>query len=240
MQAAKNDGRIIGVLVFLHLATGLITPYIMLQAVSTSASDLAVAAGMETQIRLAVALLFVGGLIPVAIAIAAWPMVHPRSRALAQWLLALAVVSLAMQIVENQHFLSLLSLSLEHGRATGDAAAVLAATAPMVRAAWRWAHYTHLLSVVGWMLFFCGVLFRLALVPRALAAAGIVTTLMQLGGITLPVLLGYRVPLPQAAWGMPLGVAYLGLSLWLLARGVAGHPADGGLLPPPKPPEPLG
>jgi len=233
MRSTKSVGRIIGALVLLHVATGLMTPYIMLQAVSAApASDLAIAAGMETQIRLAVALLFVGGVIPVAIAITAWPMVLPRSRALAQWLLALAVVSLAMQIVENQHFLSLLSLSLEHGRAGGDAAAVLAATAPMVRAAWRWAHYTHLLSIVGWMLLFCGVLFRLALVPRALAAAGIVTTLMQLGGITLPVLLGYRVPFPPAAWGVPLGVAYLGLSLWLMATGFADQPADGG---PPHP-----
>lgn len=240
MRSTTSAGRTIGALVFLHLATGLITPYIMLQAVSRSASDLSVAAGMETQLRLAVALLFVGGLIPVAIAITAWPLIHPRSRPLAQWLLALAAVSLAMQIVENQHFLSLLSLSLEHERATGDAAAVLAATAPIVRTGWRWAHYTHLLSVVGWMLFFCGVLFRLAMVPRVLAAAGIVTTMMQLGGITLPVLLGYRVPFPLEAWGMPLGVAYLGLSLWLLARGVAGQPADGGLLPSPKPPEPLG
>jgi len=229
MRSTKSVGRIIGALVLLHVATGLMTPYIMLQSVSAApASDLAIAAGMETQIRLAVALLFVGGVIPVAIAITAWPVVLPRSRALAQWLLALAVVSLAMQIVENQHFLSLLSLSLEHGRAGDDAAAVLAATAPMVRAAWRWAHYTHLLSIVGWMLLFCGVLFRLALVPRALAAAGIVTTLMQLGGITLPVLLGYRVPFPPAAWGVPLGVAYLGLSLWLMATGFADQPADGG------------
>jgi uncharacterized protein DUF4386 len=228
MRSAKSVGRIIGALVFLHLATGLMTPYIMLQSLSASpASALAVAAGMETQIRLAVALLFVGGVIPVAIAITAWPMLLPRSPALGQWLLALAVVSLAMQIVENQHFLSLLSLSLEHGRASGDAVAVLAATAPMVRAAWRWAHYTHLLSVVAWMLLFCGVLFRLALVPRALAAAGIVTTMMQLGGITLPVLLGYRVPLSPEAWGVPLGVAYLGLSLWLMASGFAAEPARG-------------
>jgi hypothetical protein len=229
MRSTKSVGRLIGALVFLHVATGLVTPYILLQAVSaSSASDLAVAAGMETQIRLAVAMLFVGGVIPVAIAITVWPTVPPRSRALGQWLLALAAVSLAMQIVENQHFLSLLSLSLEHGRADGDAAAVVAATAPMVRAAWRWAHYTHLLSVVGWMLLFCGVLFRLALVPRALAAAGIVATIMQLGGITLPVLLGYRVPLTPEVWGVPLGLAYLGLSLWLMASGFADQPADGG------------
>jgi hypothetical protein len=222
MRSEKSAGRIIGALVFLHLATGLVTPYVMLQSVSAAPSNaLAVAAGMEARIRLAVALLFVGGVIPIAIAITAGPILVPRSRALGQWLLALAVVSLAMQIVENQHFLSLLSLSLEHGRARGEAAAVLAAMAPMVRAAWLWAHYTHLLSVVGWILLFWGVLLRLALVPLALAAAGFLTTMMQLAGITLPVLLGYRLPLTQEAWGLPLGVTYLGLSLWLMASGFA-------------------
>jgi len=140
-----------------------------------------------------------------------------------EWLLVLAGVSLAMQIVENQHFLSLLSLGRELGRA-GDAAPVLAVTAPTIRASWKWAHYTHLLAVVGWMLLFCGVLFRLALVPRVLAAAGIVTTIMQLVGITLPALLGYHVPFSLAAWGVPLGIAYLSLSLWLLARGFAAGP----------------
>lgn len=227
MRSAKRVGRITGALVFLHLATGLITPYVLLHPVSAApAGALAVAAGVETQVRLAVALLFVGGVIPVAIAITAWPILHARRPALGQWVLALAVVSLAMQIVENQHFLSLLSLSLEHGRAGADAA-VLAAAAPIVRAAFRWAHFTHLLSVVSWILLFSGALFRLTLVPRALAAAVVLTTLMQLGGITLPPLLGYRVPFPLEVWGMPLGVAYLGLSLWLTARGFADEPAAG-------------
>ena len=219
VRSTKSIGRIIGILVFLHLATGLMTPYIMLQPLSTTpASDLAVAASMELRIRLAVALLFVGGVIPVAIAITAWPVARERSPALGQWLLVLAGVSLAMQFIENQQFLSLLSLGRELGRA-GDSGPVLAVMAPVVRAGWKWAHYTHLLSIVGWMLLFCGVLFRLALVPRALAAAGVLTTIMQLVGITLPVLLGYGVPLRPDVWGVPLGVAYLGLSLWLMARG---------------------
>lgn len=227
MQSAKSVGRVIGALVLLHLATGLITPYVILQPVSGPATAiLARAAALETQIRIAVSLLVVGGVIPVAIAITAGPVLAPRHRALGQWLLALAAVSLAMQVVEIQHYLSLLSLAQEHGRAVGPAADAIAATAPVVRAAWRWAHYTHLLSVVGWILLFWGTLLRLAWVPRWLSGAGLVTTLMQLGGITLPVLLGYRVPLPMEAWGMPLGAAYVGLSLWLMARGLPGQAAD--------------
>jgi hypothetical protein len=53
-----------------------------------------------------------------------------------------------------------------------------------------------------------------------LAAAGVVATLMQLGGITLPVLLDYSVPFRMEFYGMPLGVVYLVLALWLLIRGL--------------------
>ncbi len=220
MRSEMGVARILGALVVLHLATGLITPYVLLQPLSAApAGDLGLAAAMEDRVRLAVAMLVAGGLVPLAMAITLRPALEPGHAAAGHWLLALAGVSLAMQLVECQHYLSLLSLSLLHGQAPPDSAPLLAATAPMVRAAWRWAHYTHLLSVVGWVLLFTVVLFRVPLVPRALAAAGIVTTLMQLAGITLPVLLGYRVPFPQAVWGMPLALAYLGIALWLIIRG---------------------
>jgi hypothetical protein len=42
---------------------------------------------------------------------------------------------------------------------------------------------------------------------------------LQLGGITLPVLLDYRVPLRMEFYGMPLGLAYLGVALWLMTKG---------------------
>lgn len=222
---ARRVGRIIGVLILLHLVTGLVTPYVMLQPVS-GARALEVGAGMETTIRAAVAMLFVGGVVPVAIAITTATRALSHRRALGLWLVAIAAVSLAMQVVESQHFLTLLSMSVEHARATPENAAVIAAMSPVVRATWKWAHYTHLLSVVGWMLLFASVLFHTRLVPRALSAAVIVTTLMQLAGITFRVLIGYSVPFPMEVWGMPLGVAYLGLAAWLMVRGFPASDAD--------------
>jgi hypothetical protein len=62
------------------------------------------------------------------------------------------------------------------------------------------------------------LLFRHALVPRVLAAAGLVTAVLQFVGITLPVFLNYRMPFPTL-FGMPLGVANLALAAWLLVKG---------------------
>ncbi len=220
MNPARNVGRIIGMLVLIHMATGLTIPYILLDSLTAPpASFLANAAGIAFQVRLSVVLLFVGGAATIAIAVAAWPVLRQRSYAMGLWLLALAVVNLALQAVENQHWLSMLFLSQEYTRAAGADVGFLHSMATVVRSAWQWAHYTHLLVVVGWMVLLYSLLYRLAMVPPALAATGLVTSVLQLGGITLPVLLDYRVPLREEFYGMPLGLAYLGLALWLMTKG---------------------
>lgn len=231
MRSPRPSGRLIGILALLHLATGLITPYVLLGPLPSAVRDaIGTVAAMEPTVRLAVVMLAVGGIIPVAIAIASWPALRKRSPSSGLWLVALASVSLALQVVEIQHYLNLLSLGIEHARGGADAAAA-ATLAPMVRAAWRWAHYTHLLSIVGWMFLFFAVLYRQVLVPRIIAGFGILTTLMQLGGITLPVLVGYTVPLPTEVWGMPLAGAYIALAVWTITRGMPasnGAPATAG------------
>lgn len=225
MTSAGTIGRIIGVLVLIHLATGLTVPYILMQSITAPpASFLAEAARIASQIRLSVALLFVGGVATVAIAIVAWPVLRQHSYAMGQWLLALSVVNLALQVVENQHWLSMLFLSQEYTRATPTDGALLQALAPTVRSGWLWAHYTHLLVVVGWMFLLYAVLYRLKMIPRVLAAVGLLATLLQIGGITLPELLDYQVPFRMALYGMPLGVMYLGLALWLMIRGFKERP----------------
>lgn len=225
MTPARTVGRLIGMLVLIHLATGLTIPYILMQSITAPpASFLADAAGIASQIRLSVALLFVGGVVTVAIAIVAWPVLRQHCYAMGQWLLALSVVNLALQVVENQHWLSMLFLSQEYTRAASASGDLLQALAPTVRSGWLWAHYTHLLVVVGWMFLLYVVLYRLKLVPRTLAAIGLLAALLQIGGITLPVLLDYRVPFRMALYGMPLGVVYLGLGLWLMVRGFKERP----------------
>jgi hypothetical protein len=220
MTTPRNVDRIIGLLVLAHLATGLIVPYVLLQPLTKLPFGfLETAAGMESRVRLNVLALFVGGAIPIGISIAAWPVARRYGHALGLWLLALAAVNFSLQIVENGHWLSMLSLSQAYAEAGTANAALFSSLAMVVRAAWKWEHYSHIFIVVAWLFVLYAWLYRYALVPRALAAAGMLTAVSQFVGITLPVFLGYRMPFPTL-FGMPLGVANLALASWLMAKGI--------------------
>lgn len=212
-------GRIIGILFLIQLASGLIVPYVLLHPLTRPpAAFLDTAAGMSFQVRLNVLVLFVGGALSVAISIAAWPTVRQRSPGLGLWLLALGVVNFTLQILENSHWLSMLSVSQAYADAGAGQAELFRALGIVVRSAWKWAHYSHILVVVGWIFTLYGLVFRCALAPRPLAALGMGTCVLQVVGITLPVFAGYRMPFPEL-FGVPLGLTNLSLSLWLIAKG---------------------
>ena len=218
MKSPKSTGRIIGILLLVHLITGLTTPYIILRPLSAPLTFAANDPFKSLLVRLSVMLLFIGGAITIAIAVTAWPIFRQYSYGLALWLVALAVVNFSLQCIENAAWMSLFSLSQDYAKAAPADVGFYNVVGAVVRSAWKWVHYTHLLIMVSWMLMLCAALWRLALVPRVLAALGVVGTLMQMTGITLPQFLNY--PSPMAlAMGLPLGVIYLTLSVWLMAKG---------------------
>src|SRR5262245_34650750 len=65
MKSKKSVGRIVGMLLLLHLAVGLTVPFILLDQVRRPAGLLAGAAGNAAQVRTAVLLLFVGSAISI-------------------------------------------------------------------------------------------------------------------------------------------------------------------------------
>jgi hypothetical protein len=230
MRSAKSLGRIVGVLLLLHLVIGLTTPYILMTPLNKAPTAfLAAAADLAPRLRLAVMMLFAGAALMLAIVSTAWPLFRARGEALAVWLAALAAANLALQAGENAGFRSMLSLSQEYVKAGAAETGPFLAPALVVRGAWRWAHYTHLLVMVSWMLLLHVLFFRHALVPRVLAGLGAVACLLQLSGITFPALLGYHLARPDL-FGMPLGVAYLALAGWLMARGF-GEPVNRRTIP---------
>jgi hypothetical protein len=190
----------------------------MLQRVTSPLGFLTGAAGISFRFRLAVLLLFIGGVIPIAIVIASWPIFRQYSYAMLLWLLTFAIANLSLQGTENANWMSMLSLSQEYARAGTGAGVVFEGLAGPVRASWKWAHYTHLLVVVSWMFLLFGFLYRYALAPRAMAALGMVAALLQISGITLPQFAGYSVGIPLL-FGLPLGLIYLALSIWLMVKG---------------------
>ena len=216
MRSAKSVGRIVGMLLLVHLAAGLTVPFVLLRPLVMPPGFLATAAGNSVQVRAAVLLLFLGSAVSVGIAIAALPVFRRYSSAMALWLLALAVAGFSLQAVDNGALLSMLSLSQEYAKAGTAKAETFQALAVVVGSARRWAHYTFLLVVGSWIFLLYSLLYRFRLVPRALAAFGLLGSMLQITGVTLRGLLGYP---PETRLAMPLAPAYVALAVWLMVKG---------------------
>jgi hypothetical protein len=229
MRSPQTAGRLIGVLLIVHLLTGLITPYVMLLPLTSPFAFAANAPGKGVIVRSAVMMLFVGGAVTIAITIGALPFVRQYSLAIAVWLLALAITNFCLQCVENAAWMSMFTFSRDYASSAASDAGSYSFVGVAVRSAWKWVHYTHLLILVSWMLLLFVALWRAALAPAVFGVLGVITTLMQITGITLPQFLAYPSPAPMAM-GMPLGFVYLALALWLMIKGfsVTEEATDGG------------
>ncbi len=101
MDSAKTTGRVVGLLVFLHLVVGLMVPFIVLDRVKRAAGLVASAAAHPGEVRAAVLLLFLGSAIAIAITITAFPILRACSHRMALWLLAVAIAGFSLQAVDN-------------------------------------------------------------------------------------------------------------------------------------------
>jgi hypothetical protein len=221
MRSANSVGRVIGVLVLVHFAAALTVPFVLLERVRRSEGLLANAAASPVQVRSAVLLLFVGSALAVGIAITALPVLRRYSPAMALWLLALAVAGFSLQAVDNGALLSMLSLSQEYAKAGAAQAELFQGLGVVAGSARKWAHYSYLLVVGSWLFLFYAVLYRFALVPRALAALGLVGSMLQIAGVTMRGLLGYS---PLTVLAMPLAPIHVALGVWLMAKGFHERP----------------
>jgi hypothetical protein len=216
MHSPNNTGRVIGILLLLHLVTGLITPYVILRPLGTALDASARVGG--AQVRLAVMLLFVGGAVTIAISVAGWSIFREYSLALATWLLALGIANFVLQCIENAAWMALLTFSQEYAKANASEMGMFHVAGMAVRMIWKWVHYTHLLIMVSWMFLLGVTLWRSSVVPRALAVLLPLGSLLQITGITLPQFIPYPSPVPTLM-GLPLGIIYLILAVWLIAKG---------------------
>lgn len=219
-----STGRTVGVLLLVHLAVGLMLPFMLLDRVRRPPGFLANAALSAGQVRAAVLLLFVGSAVAIGITATAWPVIRRHSSAMALWLFALSVAAFSLQAVDNGAVLSMLSLSQHHAEAVAPEGELFDGLGLVVTSARRWTHFTALLVAVSWIVVLCGVLFRFRLVPRALAAFGVLASLLQIAGVSLRALLGYS---PMTVLAVPLAPAYVLLAVWLIAKGFDDRlPAD--------------
>ncbi len=216
MKIGNNTGRAVGVLTLLHLAVGLITPFVIIDRIRTPAGLLAGAAANAGQLRVSVLLLLIGSAVAIAIAITAWPVIRRYSPAMALWMFALGIAGFTLQVVDNGVLLSTLSLSQEYAKVEAAKAEAFQSLVLLANAIRKWTHYTYLLVAVSWIFLFCVALYRCRLVPRVLALVGVITSLFQIYGVTLRTMFGY---VPEMRLAMPLAPAYVALAVWLIVRG---------------------
>jgi len=214
MRSAKSVGRLIGVLLFLQLA-GLTAPFIILIPAITT-DYLGIAAGMSFEIKLAVILLFINAVVTMGIAIAGFPVFRERSIRMALWFLAFSIIWFVMQAVDNTHILSMLSLSRQYVESAGANADIFRIMGAEVRSTRLWIHYTELFVIDIWFSLLYGLLLRFTLVPRWLAAFGLLAVALHTVGIPLAFFIGYPSVLPL---GFSLAITHVVIGGWLIAKG---------------------
>ena len=220
MNPARTMGRIVGVLLLVQLA-GLIVPFVMLHALYAPPGFLQQSANSAGVIRWALLLLLANGALTTGISVFVHADLRPTGRGLAQWLIVLGALMVALQAVDNTHVMTMVSLSRQYAGATPAERQVLEIVGPVAAAARVAAHYTVLLVIGAWMLLFYGALWRARRVPTILPAFGVLAAALHLAGVSLPVLLGYHSILQM---GMVLAASHGALILWLLARGFEARP----------------
>lgn len=216
MGTAKSVGRIVGVLLLGQIVIAILVHFTLLARVNAAPGFLANAAGSVLQIRVAVLLWMLAGALTLGIAIAALPVFRRYSERMAFLYLALSVVGCATVAVENAAVLNMLSLSQEYAKG-GAANELFQSLGAMARSARTAAHYTNVLvgGITAFVLY--SILWRFALVPRALTAFGLAAITLQMTAVTMP-LLGYRF---QSLMLAPVALIQLALILWLMAKGFA-------------------
>jgi hypothetical protein len=113
--------------------------------------------------------------------------------------------------------MSMLSLSEAYLRASPADRDLFQALKLVVAAARNWTHYIGLFVAGCALLVLYGTLFRFALIPRAFAAVGLASVVLQIIAVTLP-LFGHSIEFLML---LPLALTHLALAIWLMAKGLA-------------------
>ena len=215
MEATGRASRIIGALILAQMVCAVLVNFVLEAPLFGSPGFLVNAAAHSRQIGVSVFAGLATGAIFLAIAITAFPVFRQRSQALALWLFALAVVGLSLAAVEHMSVMSMVSLSQAYASAAAAEQGQIQALRVVMASARNWAHYLGRFSDGSTLFVLYVALYRFALVPRALAAFGLVGVVLQLTAIAMP-FFGHGVVFPMLA---PLGVSQLVLALWLIVKG---------------------
>jgi hypothetical protein len=231
MRTENSAGRIIGVLIVIQMALGVMVNFVLEAPLFGQPGFLVNAVHYSRQLGVAVLLGLLTEGLWLGIAVTAFPLFYRYSRTLTLWFTALAVVVLASAVVENAAVMSMVSLSEAYAKANTADRGQIEAIRGVVAAARNWPHFLSRMLDGCTIFVFYAVLYRSALIPRALAVLGLMAAVLQVSGVSMP-LFGGPVVFPLLA---PLGLIQLAVSVWLIVRGFRSNRSHR----PPEHPEPV-
>ena len=206
----------------LQLAAALTLPFILSKAITVGTPAFLTAVAKDAfQVRAAVLLSFVGSALTVYLGITAFPVLRRYSKSAALLFLVVCAVSCTLDVVQAGTMLSMLAISnrfVESGASSSELYEVVGAAVASAR---RSAHATQLLGIGAWMFVFYASLFRFRLVPRGLAAVGLLGVISQFIGVTLMMFIGYPAIGQMAMPLLPIQLAFIA---WLIAKGFYDSP----------------
>jgi hypothetical protein len=215
MEAERRTGRVIGVLIITQMIFSVLVNFVLEAPLFDAPGFLVNAAHYSRQIGFAAVLGLITEALWVGIAVTVFPFVCRHSRTMTLWFGALAVVVLAVAVVENAAVMSMVSLSEAYAKAGAANRGQFETIRVIAVSARNWPHFLGRVLDGCTIFAFYTVLYQSALIPRVLAAFGLIASVLQVCGVAMP-LFGHDVVFPMLA---PLGLIQLILAVWLLARG---------------------
>ena len=215
MASHLKTGRIIGALLLLQVAVGILLNFVFTAPLFGEPGFLINAAPHATQIAQSVLLSIAMGLVSLTIACMLYPLFKTYSQPLAMFYFALVTAGFALTVAENISMMSMLSLSKAYAEYGATQESLYQGLRIVVKETRNWTHYLSLIvSGVTIFTFYLTTL-RFKLIPRALSAFGLLACMSQLIAIAMP-LFGQGVDFRLIA---PLGICEILLGLWLIAKG---------------------
>jgi hypothetical protein len=208
-------GRLIGALILIQMVCSVLVNFVLEAPLFGTPGFLVNAAHHSHQLGFAALLGLITESSWIGIAASAFPFSYRHSPATTLWFTALAVVVLAVAVVENAAVMSMVSLSEAYSKAGALDRGQLETIRVVVASARNWPHFLARMLDGCTIFAFYAVLYRGALVPRVLASIGMIAAVLQVCGVAMP-LFGRDVIFPLLA---PLGLVQLALALWLMVKG---------------------
>lgn len=217
MTSDKTTGRWFGALLLAAMVLGIWNNFGLVGPVFGGDGYLRNGSTMATLFGSSVLLALCTSGLGLAATVISWPLFRRVSPGLALAALVLSGVGLATTVAEQASFLSMLSLSQQYAQHPGADPLQFELLRGVVSAARNGIHFLDKIIGGAGMLLTYLVLFRGRLVPRIIAALGVLAAVSQMVGISLEL---FQRDLPMLMLA-PLAFVQLALCLWLLARGFA-------------------